>query len=125
MFLGARDQAILKVPTARPALQLTVKCAVPAPVVAPMVHVQVALPPALALVAPRPVSVLCRPLGSITTSVQESRGVLECTVSDSRAPGRTDPISEVTRTLPPGVVGAGAAVVVVVGAGASGQTPRN
>jgi hypothetical protein len=74
---------IVKVPEVFPVLQLTDARAVPAPVVEPISHVQVATPLALAVVVPRPLSVLGRPLGSVIASVQESPGLLECAVSDS------------------------------------------
>ena len=76
-------QVIVKVAETRPALQLTNTRAVPASVFEPISHVQVASPLALAAVAPRPFSVLTRPLGRVTASVQESFGLLECTVIDS------------------------------------------
>jgi hypothetical protein len=106
---------IVKLPAAVPALQLTDTRAVPALVVEPISHVQVATPLALAVVVPRPLAVLSRPLGSVTASVQESRDLLECTVSDSCPPGAIEPISEVIVTAPDGGVVATVVVVVTVG----------
>jgi hypothetical protein len=115
---------IVKLPATVPALQLTDTRAVPAPVVEPISHVQVATPLALAVVVPRPFAVLNRPLGSVTASVQESPDLLECTVSDSCPPGAIEPISEVIVTAPDG--GVVATVVVVVGCAglALGHAPR-
>lgn len=117
---------IVKLPATVPALQLTDTRAVPAPVVEPISHVQVATPLALAVVVPRPLAVLSRPLGSVTASVQESPDLLECTVSDSCPPGAIEPISEVIVTAPDGGVVATLVVVVTVGCAALalGHAPR-
>ena len=114
----------MKLPATVPAPQLIDTRAVPASVVEPISQVQVATPLELAVVVPRPLAVLTRPLGSVTVSVQVSSALRECTVSDSCPPGAIEPISEVIVTAPDGGDVATLVVVVDCGGLALGQTPR-